>query len=433
MSEEKENESSNTRTTKNSEGASVTAQFTQDRRSLAKLIDGNGNVYQNTFDENSNLNETIYPDGLRQSYTYEENGNLQTSTSRSSRKTTYAFNRGGNIVRKAIEGQATTYEYFENGLLKKASNKDSTVDFTYSSDKKPLTITYDRKVSLHYKYNTKGQRVSLADSSGRYNVTYRYDHAGRLIETKQNGRLSLLKVEYKNDKIKSKKTGDNTNVSLKYSKKTNSLQEMNIQRNSDKIQKSQNFVYSYDALGRKKKIEETITTGIIRTWTLAYDRMSQLVSYSNGGNVEEEISYDANWNRKLVKSKQDGTTHYVTNSVNQLTKLNEDEKLSYDDDGNLVRVENLARKIDQRFEYDGRHGGKLSGFTGSKGQRCTYTYDALDNLKSEDCDGAVTEFLVDPFGTFGDTLIGEVSLLLSIKTLLNILGQATILLHNYNN
>ena len=392
-------------------------EFSSDLRSVVKLTDGNGNIYRNSFDEDSNLNETIYPDGLRQSYTYDKNGNLQTRRSRSAKETRYAFNREGKILQRLSTADgggdvATSYEYFENGLLKKAISKDSTVEFTYTHDnKQPLSVTYDRKVTLHYKYNNKGQRVSLADSSGQYNVTYHYDLNGRLIEAKQNGKQSLLQVEYKNGAIRNKKTGDNTLVSLKYSTKTNSLKEMEIKRNSNNNKnQDQKFVYSHDNFGRKKKIEETMGS-MKRMWTLAYDRLSQLVSYGNGDDVENEITYDANWNRKLVISKRDGTEqHYVTNSMNQLVGLNEDEQLSYDADGNLVRLENLQKQVDQKFEYS-NHNAKLAAFTGSKGQRCSYVYDALDNVKQETCDGVVKDFLVDPFGVSGATVIGEVSLL----------------------
>ena len=411
MFEEETSEDSATRTTTDAEGSTVTMEYSSDFRSLVKLTDGNGNIYRNSYNNDSNLNETIYPDGLRQSYTYDNEGNLVSRKSRSSKEIQYAFNTKDKLVQKSHVDKnggnaiSTSYEYFENGLLKKATSKDSTVEFTYTSKKLPLTVTYDRKTTLHYKYNAKGQRVSLADSSGQYNVTYHYDVNGRMIEVKQNGKQNLLQIEYKNGAIKNKKTGDNTLVSMKYSTKTNSLEEMEIKRNSG----SQKFVYSHDNFGRKNKIVETMGS-LRRVWALAYDRMSQLVSYGDGRRVENEIVYDSNWNRKLVTNKQDNTEyHYVTNSMNQLTGLNEDEKLSYDDDGNLVRVENLKKQVDQRFQYSGQH-EKLTAFTGSKGQRCTYVYDALDNIKQETCDGVVKAFLVDPFAVSGPTVIGEVNL-----------------------
>ena len=260
MLEEEASDDSTIRTTTNAEESKITIEYSSDFRSVVKLTDGNGNIYRNSFNNDSSLNDTIYPDGLRQSYKYDNDGNLQTRTSRSSKETQYAFNTKGKLVQKSLVDKnggnavATSYEYFENGLLRKATSKDSTVEFTYTSKKLPLSVTYDRKTTLNYKYNARGQRISLADSSGMYNVTYHYDVTGRLIEVKQNGKQNLLQVEYENGFIKSKKTGDNTLVSLKYSTKTNSLQEMEIKRTSN----NQRFVYSHDNFGRKTKIVEAV-------------------------------------------------------------------------------------------------------------------------------------------------------------------------------
>ena len=155
----------------NGEDQTISIQFTKDKQSIAKIVDGNGNVYRNTFDKEGNLNETFYPDGLTEQYTYDEEGNLQTVLSRSKKKMSYSFNQEGNLVLRTSPDETTIYHYYDNGLLKKAVTKESTVEIKYDKNKRPQSVIYDNKVSLFYEYNNKGQRTSLADSSGLYNVT----------------------------------------------------------------------------------------------------------------------------------------------------------------------------------------------------------------------------------------------------------------------
>ncbi|XP_066930554.1 uncharacterized protein [Clytia hemisphaerica] len=383
----------------NAEGAISSVQYSENGRSLVKLTDGNGVTYHNTFLEDSNLNVTTYPDGLTEEYKYNEKGNLISIQSRDEEITNYLYDQDQRLNQKKSKETSTTYEYFNTGLLKKVKTKDSTVEISYDENKRPVRVTYDGKTNLFYKYNDIGQRVSLTDSSGLYNITYHYDVNGRFVSAKQNGHHRLLKVNHGNGVIDSFETGDKTVTSLKFLNRTGALEKMSIKR---KTGEEQVFEYQYDRLGRKKKIEETYGN-TKRVWKLAYDRISQLIGFDNGGNIENEITYDDNWNRKSMKTKQK-TFEYQTNDMNQLLSVNTDEQITYDLNGNLIRVENLAEQMDQKFEYN--DGQKLKSFS-EKSQTCSYVYDALDHLKQEICAGVVTDFLIDPFGMFGADIIGE--------------------------
>lgn len=388
--------------TTNGEDQKVSFQFTEDKTSIAKIVDGNGNTYQNTFDKDSNLNETIYPDGLTEQYIYDKEGNLQAVHSRSKKETRYSFDQEGNLILRTSPDKTTIYHYYNNGLLKKAVTKESTVEITYDKNKRPQSVIYDNKASLFYEYNSKGQRTSLADSSGLYNVTYHYNDIGKLTKVQQNGHKNILKVDYDGDIIKARTTGDDTRTTVTYGKITNKVETMNTRRpNGDE----QTFSYTYDKLGRTKTILESSKNQQQQSlWKLSYDRLSQLTSYTNNQDIDIEITYDRNWNRKAMKTKKQ-TIQYSSNKMSQMTLLNNDEKLLYDSDGNLVRVENLKESIYEKFHYDDQN--KLNGFE-VNGESCSYVYDALGHIKEEQCDGIVTDFLVDPFDVFGGSVIGKV-------------------------
>ena len=125
MLEEEENDDSTIRTTTNTEGSTITIKYSSDNRSVVKLTDGNGNIYRNSFNNDSNLNDTIYPDGLRQSYTYDNGGNLQTRTSRSSKQTMFQFT-GGN----------TTYFFYGagHGLISQLKVHQNNKMYSYQYD-----------------------------------------------------------------------------------------------------------------------------------------------------------------------------------------------------------------------------------------------------------------------------------------------------------
>ena len=91
--------------------------------------------------------------------------------------------------------------------------------------------------------------------------------------------------------------------------------------------------------------------------------------------------------------------------MNQIKQVSSDEFIDYDDDGNLVKIENKVAKSTEIFEYN--IDDNLE-FSSGGSATCTFSYDALGNLKTETCDDTVNEYLIDPFGIFGADIIGKV-------------------------
>ncbi|MBQ7007169.1 MAG: hypothetical protein IJN59_05010, partial [Oscillospiraceae bacterium] len=75
----------------------------------------------------------------------------------------------------------TTTEYtYASGLLVSQSDPTTTLNFTYSADGIPRTVTYGQ-AQYYYLYNLQGDVMAIYDSQGSPCVKYKYDTWGKLL------------------------------------------------------------------------------------------------------------------------------------------------------------------------------------------------------------------------------------------------------------
>ena len=386
-----------TNTITNAEGDTTKIIYESNGLSVKELIDPNANKYQAHYNKDFLVNVT-YPDNLTETFNYDENGFVKETIKRSGRK--IRFNRddkGFAYEKKYSTGKNVLYQYNGNGFLISAKTETSLVEISYTQNNRPASITYDKTKTLIYSYDDVGRRSSLSDNSGQYNVTYHYDEIGRLIQVKEKGENNLLRINYTDGHISSRETSDDTTVRYTFNEKTNKLEKADIvNKNKGNIE---NYSYGYDNFGRISAVSDTANK-----FEYSYDLLSQIVSYKdNKGNITK-INYGKTLNRKSI-SFNGNKENYISNTMNQIQQVSSDEFIYYDNDGNLVKIENKTTKTTKRFEYN--IDNKLD-FSSGGSATCTITYDALGNLKTETCGDTVNEYLIDPFGVFGADVIGKV-------------------------
>ena len=381
----------------NTEGDAIKIIHESNDLSMKEFIDQNANKYQAHYNGDYLVNIT-YPDNLTETFNYDENGFLKESTKRSGRKIQFNGDaKGFAYETKFATGKNVLYQYNENGFLISAKTKTSLVEISYDQSNRPVSITYDKAKMLIYSYDDVRRRTSLSDNSGQYNVTYHYDEIGRLVRVREKTENNLLRINYTDGHISSRETSDGTTVRYTFNEKTNKLGKLDIvNKNKENIG---NYSYRYDNFGRISAINNAANR-----YEFSYDLLSQLVSYKDDKGNITEISYDKTLNRKSI-SFNGKKENYITNRMNQIQKVASDEFIDYDNDGNLVKIENKTLKTTKMFEYNMNN--KLE-FSSGGSTNCTITYDALGNLKSETCGETVNEYLIDPFGTFGTDIIGKV-------------------------
>ena len=388
------------KTTTNAEGGITKTVYELNGLSVKEFIDQNLNKYQAQYNDGYLVNIT-YPDNLTDTFNYDDNSFVNETIKRSGRKIQFIRNDKGLVYEKKFArgttGESVLYQYNENGFLKSAKTKTSLVEIAYDQNNRPSSVTYDKAKMLLYSYDKVGRRSSLIDNSGEYNVTYHYDEIGQLVQVRENDGKNLLSIYYTDGKISSRETSDGTTTKYIFNKTINRLIRIEIiDKNKEIIQE---YSYGYDNYGRISTINNTANR-----YELAYDLLSQLVSYRDAKGNITEINYGKSFNRKsiLVNGKK---KNYITNTMNQIKQVSSDEFIDYDDDGNLVKIENKVAKSTEIFEYN--IDDNLE-FSSGGSATCTFSYDALGNLKTETCDDTVNEYLIDPFGIFGADIIGKV-------------------------
>ena len=85
----------------------------------------------------------------------------------------------GLRTKKTVNGTTTEYTY-ASGLLVSQSDPTTTLNFTYSADGIPRSVTYGES-QYYYFYNLQGDVVAIYDSQGSTQVEYTYDTWGKLI------------------------------------------------------------------------------------------------------------------------------------------------------------------------------------------------------------------------------------------------------------
>ena len=362
--------------------------------SFTELQDSAKNVYKVSYN-GEELSSINYPDGYAEYYSYDRNGFVSSLTTRSGDVVNFKRDYQGKVFEKNTNNvQKVVFEY-KDGLLVKAVKSNSIIELSYDAQRRPVSVTFDRSVSLFYTYDVEGRRKTLSDSTGLYSIAYEYDKLGRIKYVKKKENQTLLNVQYHEDKVESYSYGDGSKAKYSFDslrKKTSSILVENKYSVPLRI-----LNYTYDRYGR---ILEVIDNN--QSWNFAYDMTSQMVSFKNES-YKTEFQYDSVLNRVYKKSSDE--TFYTYNELNQLKTVGMSEHIFYDDNGNLILINSIPIEKQNKFEYNSENKVK-SSFNGQT--NCTYEYDAFENLKSSNCDGILTEYLFDPFGIFGPDLIKKV-------------------------
>ena len=391
---EKYDAKQNIKTIENAEGQKTYIKLTSDGVSFTELQDSAKNVYKVNYN-GEELSSINYPDGYAEYYTYDRNGFVSSLTTRSGDVVNFIRDYQGKVFEKNTNNvQKVAFEY-KDGLLVKAVKSNSIIELSYDAQRRPVSVTFDRNVSLIYTYDIEGRRKTLSDSTGLYSIAYEYDKQGRIKNVKKTENQTLLNVQYHEDKVESYSYGDGSKAKYSFDSLRKITSSILVENKYSEPLRILN--YTYDRYGR---ILEVIDNN--QSWKFAYDMASQMVSFKNES-YKTEFQYDSVLNRVYKKSSDE--TFYTYNELNQLKTVGMSEHISYDDNGNLILINSISIEKQNKFEYDSENKVK-SSFNGQT--NCTYEYDAFENLKSSNCDGILTEYLFDPFGIFGPDLIKKV-------------------------
>ena len=324
-----------------------------------------------TYNARGEMVQKTYADGNSVNYSYNADGQLLTRTWARGIVTTYTYDNAG---------RATGYNYSDgvtpavaitlDFLDRQSSITDAagTRSFIYGSDQQQIdeTVPYVSGLVLNYGYDT-AKRKNALTLGNSYSVTYTYDVKGRPASIAFNGKTK----------------------NYSYVPGTSNLSGYNVIESGNSIMSAS---YSYDAHKRLTGITTTVNgstythgytlndknqrTGITladgKNWNFSYDNIGQVTGamLNNSGDLLNTYSYNYDQiGNRIQAVKDNDTTSYTSNIVNQYTQINTTVP-TYDQDGNMltngewsytwngenrmISAQTTTRKVEFAYDYMGR-------------------------------------------------------------------------------
>ena len=383
---------------------------------LISVKDKNGNITTNTYDNlgrllqeqipfQKNGTSTVYSTNK---YYYDSNGNLTKSQT------------ANNAVGESVSYTTTEYQYnWQNQPTKvrgfDGNNVESCVQYYYDSvgnilrmytgDVDNLVISGLDKVSgsndyavTKYEYDNMNRCTTQTDALGQ-KVNNTYDINGNLIETvDRNGNILSYTYDELNQltrKSSSKTTNDT--YTYAYNKKGlrtsmigsdvnttyvyNNLGQLAKEDLTDGTVKE----YNYDMNGNRKSFTLTKDDIVQYTLTYDYDKLNQLTTVYENGDVKAEYTYNPDGTLKK-SSYGNQTTDYSYNLANMLTEVNN------------ANGSTQISKYTYTYYVDGNQKSKTESVAGTNKGTTNYTYDGLNRLVSEQAPDKTYSYQYDSYG-----------------------------------
>ena len=130
-----------------------------------------------TYDEIGN--PLSYYNGTRWTFTWSNGKRLKTATNGTD-TISYTYEADGQRVTKTVNDVEHTY-YYSDGLLRRETYGDTTLDFFYDANGVPFSMLQNRSTLYYYITNLEGDVIKLVDTYGNTAAMYKYDPFGREI------------------------------------------------------------------------------------------------------------------------------------------------------------------------------------------------------------------------------------------------------------
>jgi RHS repeat-associated protein len=317
---------------------------------LVESTDFNGESTRYGYDGAGRVERIDYPTDTDVAFRHNAAG-LRISVTDARGDSTTAFDSRGRVVRsRDADGGAIEYSYDAAGnLLSRASPSQSLV-YVYDARNRlsQVTRTVDGELPTvtRYEYDANGNRIAMLGGDG-IRTEYAYDDRHRLTNlVKKTGTgLTLLAMNYTVDSSgmrtaveESDSSGPLRTVVFGYDAARRLTREAIDHRDSVEDRVS---AWTYDRVGNR--LSQTVTTSAAtETTTYAYDdndRLEQEIRTGGADPGTTSYGYDANGNT-LTKVAPSGTTTYRYDDANRLVQATTPEGVTsyvYSADGLRVR------------------------------------------------------------------------------------------------
>lgn len=379
---------------------------------------------------------------------YDYVGNLLKEIDSLGREISLAYDSSNRVATKTDPKKTSTYEYFNNNLLKKEMNtagqrvdyfydarenkievrkfyddvnyvtnrwvydglnrvtsefdgKNQETVFSYDDANRPTSKMDAKNGVWEYFYdsagNKTGERSARAHDDGglrnsnSYTNSYIYDGLGRLIKVRNSADKVTLNYYDGNGNLTRVVDRQNSDGTL-------NTHENNTEYYSNNLKKKEIFVdggqieYAYDKVGNLKSRKDQMN----RTWTYNYDDFNRLIDEIDPQSKTTSNAYDAAGNKTVITYPDNTKSKFYYNELNLLTAVvdanNNTSTFAYDAVGNKTS-ETDKRQNTAAYVYDKLN--RLMSETNTDLTVTSYAYDANSNRLSSSVAGKSTGYEFD--------------------------------------
>jgi RHS repeat-associated protein len=324
---------------------------------VTSMIDFLNRTMSFAYDNNDNLLSETNANNHTTTYAYDANDNLTTITNAKGNSTALTYDYITDWLTSTAFGGATkSYEYNDDGTLKKFTKPDGTqLSSTYDSLGR---ITYDGVNSYEYDNNLRLYKITKGGKTLQYTydgfnqitgitydnqtVNYTYDNNGNVLTIVYPGNKTVTYTYDNLNRMKTVKDWNNRTITYNY------LPDSRMQ--SVSYPNGMTATYAYDNAGRQtgKTIKRSDNT-VITSYSFTLDNVGNIITenrtepYTDISLPNENVSYAYNNANRITQA---GNTSF-TFDANGNTKTRGNAGYSYDNLDKLISGSGFS------FEYDG--------------------------------------------------------------------------------
>lgn len=375
----------------------VTSYTYNSRGQKLTIRDPRGKVTENAYDSAGNLLLNRDPEGAETRYVYDNSGHLMTKTDAEDGVTRFEYDSFGNMTKQVDAlGHETTYTYSANGNRLTETRSRTRPDGT--SEALTTTFRFDRAgrivetvdpdgFSTENVYDAAGQITETIDALQR-STLFRYDNLGRLLEIVYPDGTHESRTYDPEDRIATATDRGNRTTAYTYDMSGRPLKTI--------FADSAFTENGYDAVGRMARV----TDARQKVTTYEHDKAGRRIRTTDALGGVSEVGYDPAGNTSSMMNPNGKVIRFEYDGANRLVKTvfpdGTEQRATYDKLGRKVSETDQAQKT-THFGYDAV--GRLIAVTDSLQQATRYAYDEVGNRISQtDANNHVTRFEYDKVG-----------------------------------
>ncbi|MFN8518148.1 MAG: RHS repeat-associated core domain-containing protein [Chloroflexota bacterium] len=344
---------------------------------LVTATDAEGSTQTYAFDRLGRMTSRTDGLGATESWSYDVRGNRLTLDGRiagSSDLVTWTYDAADRMLTRVADGNTTSYGYDANGNMTSAAVAAETISVTYDRLDRPLLVTPGSGATTEYGY-TSFTLLERDDPSGA--LDFGLDKWGRQT-TMKVGATTVDTVAWRPDGLVASSANVDGNTNARTYDAAGRLTEIRLAAGGTT---RADIDYTYNRAGlARTEATASINAAVNGTASFAYDHLGRLTGYDSpmASAADRDYAWKRVASRSSVTSDPSGTPSTLTYTLDAADRITADSASgTYGTDASG----RVTARPSRQFVWNSL--GRLTTVKDGSGTTITtYTYDALDRVRS---------------------------------------------------